>query len=64
MVLIGHDPDFSELVGWLTGAQIGLQKGGAAEVDLRGKPARGAGELRWLLRRDQIRLMGDPEVPA
>jgi phosphohistidine phosphatase len=51
LLLVGHDPDFSELVGALSGARVRLPKCGAASIDLE------AGELRWLLRPKHLRLV-------
>jgi phosphohistidine phosphatase len=42
VLLVGHEPDFSDEVGRLTGARAKLKKGGLAIVD--------SGELRALLR--------------
>jgi phosphohistidine phosphatase len=42
VILVGHEPDFSEAVQRLTGARIDLKKGGVAAVK--------NGELRLLLR--------------
>jgi phosphohistidine phosphatase len=50
-VLVGHDPDFSELLRDLTGANVAMAKGGAARIDLP------SGELRWLLRPRALRLI-------
>jgi phosphohistidine phosphatase len=49
--LVGHDPDFSELLGELLGlAEIQMRKGAFARVDLPGRvPAPGRGVLRFLL---------------
>lgn len=49
MLLVGHEPDFSETVGELTGgSRIVFKKGGFARVDLTSlTPPRG--ELCWLL---------------
>src|SRR4051812_12331361 len=33
VILVGHEPDFSEEVGRLTGANVDLKKGGIAVVD-------------------------------
>lgn len=33
VLLVGHEPDFSEEVGRLTGANVALKKGGMAAVD-------------------------------
>jgi phosphohistidine phosphatase SixA len=49
--LVGHDPDFSELLGELLGvADIGMRKGAIARVDVDGQDlAPGRGVLRYLL---------------
>jgi phosphohistidine phosphatase SixA len=54
-VLVGHDPDFSELVATLSGARaIPMKKGALARVDLvRGLEA-GGGVLRWLVPPDLL----------
>jgi phosphohistidine phosphatase len=52
LMLVGHEPDFSELVGSLIapeGARIELKKGGVALVEVPGAIGLGAGRLRWLL---------------
>ena len=49
IMVVGHEPDFSQLVGTLTGgSHILLKKGGLARVDLE-TVAKGAGTLVWLL---------------
>ncbi len=51
-LLVGHEPDLSELVAWLTGIRpsgIAFRKGGLARVDLPEAPARRTGTLRWLV---------------
>ena len=50
LLLVGHDPDFSDLVSELVGAPIAVRKGALVriEVDAAG-PAPGAGILRWLI---------------
>jgi phosphohistidine phosphatase len=49
-VLVGHDPDFSELLSLLTGAgAITLRKGAMARVDVERPLTLGAGVLGWLL---------------
>jgi phosphohistidine phosphatase len=53
-MLVGHDPDFSDLASWLTGAEISLKKGSLARIDFDGPPAPGAGRLRWLLPPDLL----------
>jgi phosphohistidine phosphatase len=57
-VLVGHDPDFSELLGFLAGSDaVTLKKGAFARLDVRGPVAGGNGTLRWLVPPDLL----DPE---
>ena len=54
-VLVGHDPDFSELLGWLVRADgLTMKKGGFARVDVQGPIASGQGTLRWLVPPDLL----------
>jgi phosphohistidine phosphatase len=54
-VLVGHDPDFSELLGWLVGTnRLTMKKGAVARVDVRGPVASGDGALRWLVPPDLL----------
>jgi len=46
ILVVGHEPDFSQVVHDLTGAQIDMKKGGVAGLRLEG----GHGELIVLLR--------------
>jgi phosphohistidine phosphatase len=49
IMLVGHEPDFSSLIGALTGgSQVLLKKGGLARVDIE-RLEQGAGTLTWLL---------------
>jgi phosphohistidine phosphatase SixA len=49
-MLVGHDPDLSELLGSLVGTgDLGLRKGSLATVALDGEPAPGSAALRWLV---------------
>jgi phosphohistidine phosphatase len=49
-VLVGHDPDFSELVALLTGAwSVPMRKGSLARIDLSRPIQPGTGILRFLL---------------
>jgi phosphohistidine phosphatase len=53
VLVVGHEPDFSQVVGDLTGARIDMKKGGIAGVRLDG----GRGELIVLLRpRDLVTM--------
>jgi phosphohistidine phosphatase len=55
LMLVGHDPDFSDLVSWLVGSGIEMQKGALARVDLPDRTAqKGRGSLRWLLPPDAV----------
>lgn len=54
-ILVGHDPDFSELVSTLAGAEhIAMRKGALARVDVGRPLTPGAGMLRWLVPPDVI----------
>lgn len=54
-VIVGHDPDFSELVSELVGAPVPMRKGALARIDVERPLAPGAGELRWLVPPDLLR---------
>lgn len=47
VLLVGHDPDFSNAVGALTGARVSMKKGGLAGID--------AGELKVLVRPSELK---------
>jgi phosphohistidine phosphatase len=54
-VLVGHDPDFSQVLGWLANADgVTMKKGAFARVDVRGAVADGRGTLRWLIPPDLL----------
>jgi phosphohistidine phosphatase len=55
VLVVGHDPDLSQLVHDLTGARVGLRKGGVAGVRLDGTRS----ELLVLLRPRELERMGD-----
>ena len=49
LLLVGHEPDFSQMIGHLTGGgRLVMKKGGLARVDLE-DPASLRGTLVWLL---------------
>jgi phosphohistidine phosphatase len=49
VMLVGHEPDFSTLIGALTGgSQVLMKKGGLARVDIE-RLEQSAGTLTWLL---------------
>lgn len=56
ILLVGHEPAFSEVIGELIGgARIVLRKGALARVDLAGATLeRGGGRLVWLLQPDTL----------
>jgi phosphohistidine phosphatase SixA len=63
LALVGHEPDLSDLVGYLTGAHVALPKGAIARIDVTTlRP--GVSELRWLLRPKQVRLIATTRVTA
>jgi phosphohistidine phosphatase SixA len=63
-VIVGHDPDFSELLAELTGApRMSMKKGAIARVDVRDGLRSGSGVLRWLLPPDLVPA-GSPAGPS
>jgi phosphohistidine phosphatase len=48
-VLVGHDPDFSDLASELVGSAISLKKGSLARIDVEAPFGAGEGVLRWLV---------------
>ena len=50
VLFVGHEPDLSSAVAYLTGAaSVRMRKGGLACVEFYGIPEPGGGELAWLL---------------
>lgn len=50
VMVVGHEPDLSELAAELTGAaSVRMRKGGLACVEFDGAPEPGSGELAWLI---------------
>lgn len=59
-VLVGHDPDFSELVSMLCGAQdLQVRKGALARVDADRPLSPSTGTLRWLIPPDLLQGRSD-----
>jgi phosphohistidine phosphatase len=56
-LLVGHEPDLSQLVHDLTGARTQIKKGGLAAMSLRA----GGGELLALLRPRDVRVLARSE---
>jgi phosphohistidine phosphatase len=48
-LLVGHDPDLSEIASVLTGAELALRKGAIVAIDVEAGLGTGSGRLRWLL---------------
>jgi phosphohistidine phosphatase len=55
VLVVGHEPDFSQVVHDLTGGRIDLKKGGIAAVRVEG----GNGELIVLLRPRELETLSD-----
>jgi phosphohistidine phosphatase len=55
-VLVGHDPDFSELVAELCAAAgVSMRKGALARIEIERPLKAGAGTLRWLIPPDALK---------
>ena len=55
-VLVGHDPDFSELVSVLCDtSRVPMRKGALARIDAERPLQPGAGTLRWLVPPDLLK---------
>jgi phosphohistidine phosphatase len=52
LVLVGHDPDFSDVASLLAGTAIQLRKGSLIRIDL--DEALASGVVRWLLPPDAV----------
>ena len=60
VILVGHEPSFSETIGMLVGPglRLTLKKNGLARVDVASPtPSVGQGTLRWLLTPSQLRRL-------
>jgi phosphohistidine phosphatase SixA len=56
LMIVGHDPDFSDLVATLCDtAQVPMKKGALARIDVAGTLEPGGGTLRWLVPPDLLR---------
>lgn len=60
IILVGHDPDFSTVIGMLTGGRIELKKGGVCRVDCDVAQEH-RGVLVWLLAPRVLRALGGKE---
>ena len=55
VVLVGHDPDFSESLSTLCGPQLDMKKGTLARIEIERPLRPGGGTLRWLLPPDALK---------
>ena len=55
VVIVGHDPDFSELLSELVGTRLEMKKGAFARVEIERPLRAGRGTLRWLLPPDALK---------
>jgi phosphohistidine phosphatase len=60
LLLVGHEPDLSGVVGELTGGRVDLKKGGLAVLRLEGPSA----ELALLLRPRELALIAAAPAPG
>jgi phosphohistidine phosphatase len=62
IALVGHEPDLSELIAWLTcGSRFGylrFKKGAACLLESVGRPGAASAELVWALTPKQLRRLG------
>jgi phosphohistidine phosphatase len=52
VAVVGHNPDLTELIGWLIGekaATVSLAKAGLACIEFEGSPCKECGVLTWLV---------------
>jgi phosphohistidine phosphatase len=53
-MIVGHDPDFSELATLLSGAPLEMRKGALVRIDIEPPIEPGGGVLRWLVPPDAL----------
>jgi phosphohistidine phosphatase len=57
LILVGHDPDFTDLVATLCGAaRMPMKKGALARIDVARTLEPGGGILRWLVPPDLLKI--------
>jgi phosphohistidine phosphatase len=54
-LLVGHDPDFSEIVSMFVGAPVRMRKATLARIDVERPFEPGAGDLVWLVPPELLR---------
>lgn len=64
VAIVGHEPHLSLTVTWLISgvedSRVVLKKGGAALLEIRGKPGAGSAVLHWHMTPKQLRGMARP----
>jgi phosphohistidine phosphatase len=62
VLLVGHEPDLSELISWYTNGShfsfLQLKRGAACLLQFKGSPKAASAELIWLLPPRQLRSLG------
>jgi phosphohistidine phosphatase len=61
VVLVGHDPDFSDIASDLTGTDIAMKKGALVRIDVERPLRPRGGSLRWLVPPDLLAGDGQPD---
>jgi phosphohistidine phosphatase len=61
VVIVGHDPDFSDIATDLAGADISMKKGAFARLDVDRPLRPRGGSLRWLVPPDLLGPEGHPD---
>jgi phosphohistidine phosphatase len=59
--LVGHNPDLSELVGWMIGEKgvgVDMAKAGVACIEFESAPCKGTGVLVWLATPELLGVIG------
>jgi phosphohistidine phosphatase len=63
VAVVGHEPDLSQLIGWLTsglsGTYLDLKKGGACLLECCAPLDAGGCRMQWLLTPRQLRMLGE-----
>jgi len=55
IIVVGHDPDFSETLSALCGPQLEMKKGAFTRIETERPLRAGHGTLRWLLPPDALK---------
>ena len=55
VILVGHDPDFSETLSTLCGPRLEMKKGAIARIEVDRPLRPGQGTLRWLIPPDALK---------